>query len=132
MTNYFFQKQPFRGVLIKRCFENIQQVYRKTPIPKCDFNKVAKQLRHGCSAVNLLHIFRTPFPKNTFEWLLLFFLSFSSLTLFKDKQHIFLLYYPFHLICIMKICIGMLLLGSILRVQNLIALNFDIILERLK
>ena len=29
---------------------------------KCDFNNVAKQfeitLRHGCSAVNLLHIFR--------------------------------------------------------------------------
>ena len=36
---------------------------------KRDFNKVAKQLveitlRHGCSPVNLLCIFRTPFPKN--------------------------------------------------------------------
>ena len=41
-------------------------------MPKCDFNKVAKQitLRHGCSPVNLLHIFRTPFLKNTSEWLL--------------------------------------------------------------
>ena len=28
-------------------------------------------LRHGCSPVNLMHIFRTPFPKNTSEWLLL-------------------------------------------------------------
>ena len=28
-------------------------------------------LRHGCSPVNLLHIFRTPFLKNTYEWLLL-------------------------------------------------------------
>ena len=28
-------------------------------------------LRHECSPVNLLHIFRTPFPKNTFEGLLL-------------------------------------------------------------
>ena len=29
-------------------------------------------LRHGCSTVNLLHIFRTPsFTKNTSEWLLL-------------------------------------------------------------
>ena len=58
---------------------------------KCDFNKVAKQLywnhtstwvqsnvieialRHGCSPVNLLnllHIFRTPFPGNTSGWLL--------------------------------------------------------------
>ena len=33
-------------------------------MPKCDFNKVA-----GCSPVNLLHIFRTPFRKNTAsEW----------------------------------------------------------------
>ena len=29
-------------------------------MPKCIFN-----IRHGCSPVNLLHIFRTPFPKNT-------------------------------------------------------------------
>ena len=28
-------------------------------------------LRHGCSPVNLLHIFRTPFPKNTSGWLFL-------------------------------------------------------------
>ena len=28
-------------------------------------------LRHGCSPVNLLHIFRAPFPKNISEWLLL-------------------------------------------------------------
>ena len=28
-------------------------------------------LRHGCSAVNLLHIFRTPFFKRTTVWLLL-------------------------------------------------------------
>ena len=45
-------------------------------MPKCDFNKVTLQLieiafRHGCSPVNLLHIFRTPFPKNTSGRLLL-------------------------------------------------------------
>ena len=28
-------------------------------------------LRHGCCPVNLLHIFRTPFPRNTSEWLFL-------------------------------------------------------------
>ena len=38
------QKQPSRGVLRKRCSENMQQMYRRTPMPKCDFNKVAKQL----------------------------------------------------------------------------------------
>ena len=34
-----------------------------------NFTEIA--LRHGCSPVNLLHIFRTPFYKNTCEWLLL-------------------------------------------------------------
>ena len=36
---------------------------------KCDLNKVA--LQHGCSPVNLLHIFRTPFTQSTSGWLLL-------------------------------------------------------------
>ena len=36
------QKQSFRGVLIKRCSEKMQQIYRRTPMPKCDFNKFAK------------------------------------------------------------------------------------------
>ena len=42
-------------------------------MPKCDFNKVAIEiaLRRGCSPVNLLHIFRTPFCRNTSGWLLL-------------------------------------------------------------
>ena len=62
------QKQPFRGVLRKRFSENMQQIYRWTPMPKRDFNKVAK---HGCSPVNLFHIFRTPYPKNTSGQLLL-------------------------------------------------------------
>ena len=65
-----FQKQPPRGAPRKRCSEKI----RRTPMPKCDFNKVAKQpFRHGCSPVNLLDIFRTPFTKNTSERLLLLF-----------------------------------------------------------
>ena len=38
------QKQPSRGVLSKRCSENMQQIYRRTPMPKCDFNKVGLQL----------------------------------------------------------------------------------------
>ena len=40
------QKQPSRGVIRKKCSENMQQIYRRTP-------------------GNLQHIFRTPFPKNT-------------------------------------------------------------------
>ena len=36
-----FQKQSPRGVLKKRCSENIQQMYRRTPMPKCNFNKIS-------------------------------------------------------------------------------------------
>ena len=45
--NFFLpnvRKQPTRGVLKTRCSENMQQIYRRTPMPKCDFNKAAKQL----------------------------------------------------------------------------------------
>ena len=38
------QKQTSRGVRKKRCSENMQQIYKRTPMPKCDFNKVAQQL----------------------------------------------------------------------------------------
>ena len=62
---FYFQKQPPRGVIRKRCSENMQQIYGRTIMPKCNFNKAALQLRDGCSPVNLLHIFRTPFLKNT-------------------------------------------------------------------
>ena len=39
-------------------------------MPKCDFNN-GITLRHGCFPVNLLDIFITPFPKNTYGGLLL-------------------------------------------------------------
>ena len=57
------RKQRPRGVLRKKCFENMQQIYRRTPIPMCLFEIM---LRYWRSPVNLLHIFRTPFTKNTF------------------------------------------------------------------
>ena len=34
-------------------------------------NFIEIALRHGCSPVSLLYIFRTPFPRNTSGWLLL-------------------------------------------------------------
>ena len=34
------QKQSSRGVLRKRCSENMQQIYRRTPMSKCGFNKL--------------------------------------------------------------------------------------------
>ena len=50
----FTEEHPCRSTI------SIKLLYRRTPMPKCDFNKVAKR----CSLVNLLHIFRTPFPRN--------------------------------------------------------------------
>ena len=38
------QKQPSRGILKKSCSENMQQIYRRTTMPQCDFYKVALQL----------------------------------------------------------------------------------------
>ena len=38
---------------------------------KLQSNFIEITLRHGCSPVNLLYIFRTPFPRNTSGWLLL-------------------------------------------------------------
>ena len=50
-----FQKQPSIGFLRKKFIEIT--------------------LQHGCSPVNLLHIFRTHFYKNTYEGLLLDFMA---------------------------------------------------------
>ena len=73
----YFQKQSPRCVLSKRCSKNMQQIYRKTLLLKCDLNLQSNfieiTLRHRCSPVNLLHIFKTPFSKNTSGWLLLYF-----------------------------------------------------------
>ena len=70
------QKQPSRGVLRKRCSENMQQIYSKhqgrsaisVKLP-CNFIEIT--LLHGCSPVNLLHVLRAPFLKNTSRRLLL-------------------------------------------------------------
>ena len=35
------QKQPFGDVLTKRYSKNMQKINRRTPMSKCDFNKVA-------------------------------------------------------------------------------------------
>ena len=45
---------------------------------------------HGCSPVNLLHIFRTPFPKNTSGWLLLDIqiLEFQNLKFYDLIKHL--------------------------------------------
>ena len=41
------QKQPSRDVLGKRSSENFHQIFRRTPMPKCDFNKVVARQLYG-------------------------------------------------------------------------------------
>ena len=36
----YSQKQPSRGVLNKRCSENMFEIYKRTLMPNCNFNKV--------------------------------------------------------------------------------------------
>ena len=38
------EEQPLRGVPKKRCSENMQLIYGRTAMPKCDFDKVASEL----------------------------------------------------------------------------------------
>ena len=80
------QKRALIGVFIYRCSKNMHKIYKRTHIPTCDFNKVAKHtllsallsfsevrntLRHRCSPRNLLYISRTSFPKNISQRMLL-------------------------------------------------------------
>ena len=52
------QKQSLRGVLRKRYSENTEQIYKRTPMPKCDFNKVALKLHFGmCLFLKICCIF---------------------------------------------------------------------------
>ena len=112
------QKQPPRGVPRKRCSENMQQIYRRPPVPKCDFNKrcvksvqitsffwsvfwslftqwklqsnfIEITLGHGCPPVNLPHFFRTPFLIITSGWLLLNLLWFSGKQSLRELTEIF-------------------------------------------
>ena len=41
---YVFRSSPPEMFLGKRCSEKMQQIYRRTPMSKCDFNKVVLQL----------------------------------------------------------------------------------------
>ena len=64
---------------------------------KSDFklpsNFIKITFRHGCSSVILPHVFKTPFPKNTSRWLLLYQASTSRLNLCKMFQSNYILTY---------------------------------------
>ena len=63
-------QQLSRAVLSKSCSENMRRIYRRAPVLKCEVlcNIIEITLRHGCSPVNLLHIFITYICFKT-QWL---------------------------------------------------------------
>ena len=68
----------------------MQQIYRRTPMPKCEFDKVVLQFYWNhtsawVSPVKLLHIFQTHFPKNTYGGLLLILDTLSIIKLDQSK-----------------------------------------------
>ena len=76
----YHQKQPSRRVLKKRflkicCKFTGEHPCRSAISIKLQSNFIEIALRHGYSPVNLLYIFRTPFPRNTSVWLLLYHMS---------------------------------------------------------
>ena len=77
VKNGLVSEAALRGVLEKSVLKICSKFTREHPyMPKCNLIKLQSNfieiaLKHGCSPVNLLHIFRTPFPKNIFGWLLL-------------------------------------------------------------
>ena len=60
------------GVL-KICRKFTEHPCRTVISIKLQSNFIEIRLRHGCSPVNLLHIIRTPSPKNTSGGLLLYY-----------------------------------------------------------
>ena len=80
-------EQPFRGVLRKRCSGNMQQIYGRTPILKCDLNKVVLQFYWNCTSAWLFSCkfptyFQNTFSKNTSGWLLFGFIYIRNLLSF--------------------------------------------------
>ena len=74
LPNYRSQKQASRGVLKKRFLKICSKFTGEHPCRnvisiKMQSNFIEIAHRHGCSPVNLLHIFRTTFLKNSSGWL---------------------------------------------------------------
>ena len=64
--NWFTWKQPCRSVLWKRCSRNVQQVYWRKPIQKCDFNKVALQIYWSHTSAWMFSCKLAAYFQNTF------------------------------------------------------------------
>ena len=67
-VNFFLktQKQPFKGFLKKRRSKNMQQIYRRTPMLKCDFTKFVLQLYWNCTLALVFSCKFASYFQNTF------------------------------------------------------------------
>ena len=63
-----FQEQPSRGVLRKRCSENMQQIYWRTTMPKCDFKTAALQLYWNRTSAWVFFCKFATYFQNTFSY----------------------------------------------------------------
>ena len=64
------RSSPAEVFLYKDVLKSAAELQENTHVEvPCSFIEIT--LCHGCSPINLLHIFRKPFPKNTSEGLLL-------------------------------------------------------------
>ena len=67
MCPNMYHDNPSIGVFIKKCSENIQQVYRRTPMPECDFNKVTLQLYRNHTSAWMFSCKLAVYFQNTFS-----------------------------------------------------------------
>ena len=101
---YNFQKQPLRGVSRNRCYENMQQIYRRTLMPKSDFNKVALQLYWNHISSSVFSCKFAAYFQNIFSWEHLWvsaseFLDLGTLRLLFTTSFTTILSFCFVLIC---------------------------------
>ena len=75
-----------KNVLKISCKFTRERPYRSVISTKLHSNFIEIPLRHGCSPVNLLHIFRTSFYKNTYVELLLYLGPFCENATVKDYE----------------------------------------------
>ena len=81
-VSFFFSKSEILFILSTFLFSAVRVLFETSTLSSllyisdyedlpmlCNFIEIT--LRYGCSPVNLLHIFRTLFPRNTSGWLLL-------------------------------------------------------------
>ena len=109
ICNKFIAEQPCRGVISKKLF--------------CNFIEIT--LQHGCSPVNLLHIFRTPFPKKPLDSYFYMMLKISilwlyNITFLRIRVHCNKNYFLLKQICFLLILVTSLLRGCISKTKNFI------------